>query len=665
MYSRKITAILLAALMLGSSLTACGEEKPKETTGETAAVETNVSETSGGETSERGDTEGLITENGVAASHIVVAEGADELLTYAAEELAAHIKLVSGGEVPVTRTAVENSLPIVIGTPDSVPELETLFADDLAWLRDLGDGDKVRWGDDGFAIRQRDGKLYIFGATARGALNGVYDFIEDNLGVIWTRADESIGTIYDEMPTIAITKTDYREKSPFELRGWSMGNLSETNTLLSRNKLNTVMAGPWDSEGIDAMSSIGIEPFVSSHNVTWWLTNSPSYDPENSAAYFATPKDGDYPEGEVKLVNVWSDLTAQCVADHVLAYLDQYKEAYDLEYLGINMEDFANTIKFTEMDQPYEYAPGEFIQPNALNYFSTVWFSFMNKIADAVAEKYPDMKITSYAYGPYSGSVYWTTIKAPACDLADNLYATFCPVEEDLCAPLGESQDDFANRCAQDILDWMDKTSHVQVYNYYGCCVMLPFYERPIWDRIQSDLQLYAANGLNGLVPEGAPDADIGIYEADWYWRKNPSELRAPYLRMSNLWTMNDMTFWLYSKLAWNPDEDVDALVEYYCDKVYDAASDEMQEYYRILELGWADGRDTMAEEFNSKYTWQSQPTDYWTYFMDIEVDGIYIADALAEALHKAYDAAENDRQRNAIGYRMEIYDNAEEMFNH
>ena len=99
-------------------------------------------------------------------------------------------------------------------------------------------------------------------------------------------------------------------------------------------------------------------------------------------------------------------------------------------------------------------------------------------------------------------------------------------------------------------------------------------------------------------------------------------------------------------------------LIAYYCEKVWGEAADEMPEYYRILELGWADGRDTLASEFNSKYTWQSQPIEYWTYFMDIEVDGIYIADALVETLCKAYDAAENGRQKKAIAYRIEIYEN-------
>ena len=75
-----------------------------------------------------------------------------------------------GADVTVTNAAQSDSLPIIIATPDSLPELETLFPEDLAWLRAVGKvGDMERWGEDGFAIRQHDGKIYI---TASGTCFG-------------------------------------------------------------------------------------------------------------------------------------------------------------------------------------------------------------------------------------------------------------------------------------------------------------------------------------------------------------------------------------------------------------------------------------------------------------------------------------------------------------
>ena len=42
------------------------------------------------------------------------------------------------------------------------------------------------------------------------------------MGVLWTRADEEVGLVYDEMPTITASKVDNREKSPFAVRGWHL-----------------------------------------------------------------------------------------------------------------------------------------------------------------------------------------------------------------------------------------------------------------------------------------------------------------------------------------------------------------------------------------------------------------------------------------------------------
>ena len=177
---KKTLSLILAALLLASSLTACGKTEPAETEkpNDTTVTETNPPATQAPETEAPPaypyDTS-LITENGVAKAHIVLPEGASADEQTAAEELRSHIQLVSGGaEVTVTNAAQEDSLPIIIGTPATVSELEELFPEDLAWLRTTEEFDEngklKRWGTDGFAIRQKDGKIYIFGATAEGCI---------------------------------------------------------------------------------------------------------------------------------------------------------------------------------------------------------------------------------------------------------------------------------------------------------------------------------------------------------------------------------------------------------------------------------------------------------------------------------------------------------------
>ncbi len=666
---KKALSLILAALLLASSLAACGKTEPKETEKTatdpvaTNAVETKAPETSTPETDAPTPAYATdkITENGAATAHIVVAEGADSLLGYAAEELVNHIKLVSGADVTVTNEAQSDSLPIIIATPDTNPELETLFADDLAWLRDTGDGEKVRFGDDGFAIRLLDNKLYIFGATARGALNGVYDFIEDNMGVLWIRATNTVENpiIYDGMPTISVTKADYREKSPFNLRGWTLaGNSMEHQIMLSRNKLNAFAITPAGyisavNNGGYLYDDVGMAPFITNHNIIWWIVNSPSYDPSINE-YWDTDTDGNHlSREESKQVNFWSELLMQCIADHVISFLDTYSSTAEIRYIGICLEDIAKPCVYPEMTEPFEYAPGQFVNPDAQNYLSTVYFTMLNNIAKIVGEKYPDVILHTYAYDHL--------ITPPACDLEPNVYATICPINEDLLANFGESQGELAQLNDKAMLGWLEKTPNAQVYNYYGCFTLSPIFERPIWDRIQFDLQQYAANGFNGLVPEGTGDIVAGGAWGSGDW-SDYSGARIPYYTYENIYNMNAMTYWIYHKLAWNPEEDVDALIQYYCEKVYGDAADEMLEFYRILEMAWDEGRQLMSGEFNRFYLFCSNADIYWLYFFDVELDEGYTLDLLREALHKAYDAAD-EKGKEHLKYKVEVIDNAETLF--
>ncbi len=314
-------AMVLAVLLPASSMTSCGNGEPKETksetnTPDTMIVETKVPDTASAETYSP-ETEGpslsydpsVITENGIAKARIVLLDGAAQAEKIGAEELQYHIKKVSNAEVPIiigdealvrnadiaaTNETAKDSLPIIIATPTSLPALEELFPEDLNWLRTLKEeNSNTEYSDDGFAIRAYNGKIYIFGATAQGAMNGVYDFIEENLGVIWVRGNDDIGLIYDDMPTVTVEKTDYREKSPLKLRAMTRygGGTDLDDIYLRRNKSNYGCAtgsAVWQMQ--DKMQK-GLNTLNIECMVKHWIITSPIYDP-NISEYWETDEAG-------------------------------------------------------------------------------------------------------------------------------------------------------------------------------------------------------------------------------------------------------------------------------------------------------------------------------------------------------------------------------------
>jgi len=651
---KKTLSVILAALLLASTMTACGNTASKETEGGTKSIETNAPETEAPELSYNAS---LVTENGIAKAHIVIPENAEYLVKYGADELVYHIKKVSGADVSVVNGAEEGSLPIIIATPDSHPELEALFPEDVAWLRTLEEEDGRRWGDDGFVIRQHDSKIYIFGATSKGALNGVYDFIEENLGVLWMRANEEIGLVYDEMPTITL-KTDYsvghREKSPFQIRGvysCGMGGADElpTEIMLSRNKMNAAyLSSLWHPASAQRLN-VGLSPISSGHNVKVRVLYSPTYDP-NITEYWNTNDLGEpcTPESSTH-VNFWSTLTSDTVAACIIQFLDENAASGcdPIRYVGVNANDLNMARNYPEDTLPFEYAPGQFVNPEDKDYNSTVIISFMNRVAEKVAEKYPDVFITTYRYNMVG--------EAPRCEIADNLMIEFCTFYEDASAPIYEPREGNprAVEMFDSLKDWMEKTDNIFFYTYYGCYIPAVQYERPWWDVMQKDFQYFAEQGLTGIMPSAVSDDDTSAYN----WLVDESGqitfgaggIGDEFSR-GDEWSMCALSFWLYEKLVWNPYADVDALIVEFCDKVYGDASPYMQEYYRLLEKGWLEGADSVYEEFNNFFFFgKTLPfyVDYCLLNSDFEEN---ILEQIVAALNNAWDAAD-DKAKEHIRY--------------
>ena len=154
---------------------------------------------------------------------IVVGKDASPSEKFAAEELAAHVKLISGAELPVRGEG--GALPekaIVLGFGPSAESLGVKVDDTL--------------GTDGFLIRTIGQRLVIAGGRPRGTMYGVYTLLE-RLGCRWWTPSES--TI-PRMPTIRIEPLDLREVPALEYRDmfYSEREAKGFQLWCARNKVN-------------------------------------------------------------------------------------------------------------------------------------------------------------------------------------------------------------------------------------------------------------------------------------------------------------------------------------------------------------------------------------------------------------------------------------------
>jgi hypothetical protein len=202
------------------------------------------------------------------------------------------------------------------------------------------------------------------------------------------------------------------------------------------------------------------------------------------------------------------------------------------------------------------------------------------------------------------------------------------------------------------------------LYTYYYTYFVFGWYERPIWYRVQNDFQYYADRGVLGLRVENR-SGEGNDSMCNWQLAEfDKSQEHTTFFTADGASKMNQLSFWLFYKLAWNPYEDVDALIVEFCDKVYGEASDEMQDYYRILHEGWDIGSESIQYEFNAHIAGGRDLQYYYDYFLDVETeDGVYVLDGLKDALTRAWEAAD-DRAKEFIRYPYEIFRDWEHFLN-
>ena len=122
----------------------------------------------------------------------------------AAEELQAIVKMLTGVEIPVVGSLCEGPDLPVIGVGKGVffpfdlkfmaPPLDKRFTPET--IKTVNADLKALRGTDGFAIRRFGRDIFVYGTCEKGAMNGVYRLLENNTDVIFTRPNESAGTVF-------------------------------------------------------------------------------------------------------------------------------------------------------------------------------------------------------------------------------------------------------------------------------------------------------------------------------------------------------------------------------------------------------------------------------------------------------------------------------------
>ena len=243
------------------------------------------------------------------------------------------------------------------------------------------------------------------------------------------------------------------------------------------------------------------------------------------------------PTGRYKLCTT-NPGVVRAYADATIAYFDRNPEA---TCYSLSPSDSAGYCECEKCSALYE------TDPNGNRSVTPAILTFYNDVARLVAGKYPDKRLAGYVYAAY---VFPPKKPIP---LEPNVFLVWAPSFDygyTLFRP--ELQRQWEDLLAQ----WTQVTENISYY----------------------DLPTHVLTESGALNPPGLKILRF------LYPRLKAANVKGVYVYGIEAWGRGAPLNYLLAKLAWDPDADVEALFDEFCEKAYGRAGDDVNRMYRLLD---------------------------------------------------------------------------------
>ncbi|MEP7106446.1 MAG: DUF4838 domain-containing protein [Ferruginibacter sp.] len=465
-----------------------------------------------------------LVKRGNPKSRIIIPEKATVVEIQAAKVLQDYIERISGAAIPIEAdNTPQQEGEILIGNVNR-PELKEV--------------PKEKLGKDGLFIKNNDKSLVITGGTGKGILYGVYTFLEKYMGcrkyssaVTYVPKKKTIvlSSINDmELPAFAYRETFYRDAVDPEYQLW--------------HKLDSHV-GPGKSEW-----GYWVHTFD--------LLLSPKEYGESHPEYFSyydgkrhagtVPSwdgAGVQPEAQLCLSNPG---VLEIVCKNLQAAINKNPEAI---YWSVSQNDNVNYCRCPDCsasDKKYAaFAPEDkMYSTHGGSKYPALGMGSILTFVNRVAERFPDKIISTLAY-QYS--------RVPPKDILPrkNVNIMLCSIESARNTTIEIGDTSFSN----DLKGWGQLTNNIIIWDYVirFSNLFAPF---PNLRILQPNLTLMRNNRVSAVFEQG--NREIGGEFAD---------LRA----------------YMIDKLLWNPDINIEEVMNDFLTGYYGKASKQIREYINLL----------------------------------------------------------------------------------
>ena len=495
----------------------------------------------------------LLWKKGSPTLPILVDTNAAEPVHQAAEALSQWLERATGESwriadatsLPADAVAIRLGEAARVGCPEA-PEPSALPHDGY-WLRQDNDGVRIAGRDyaggdlsmETHPLRSYEawnGELRLCAFGDMGTWNGVHQFLE-SLGFRWYMPGE-VGTVVPALNELAVSSREEVQSPVFEYRyAW-----------LTDFELYPEDALWYRRIGYGAPSPVNI-----GHAFALMLKYADTH-----LEYFALI-DGKRDTSNLSVLSGGNLCLSQPKAVEI--WIEEMREFFQknpqLTIFPICPNDCMTRIcECAECQAQLSPQLGE------KGLFSNYVWGFAARVAKAAKEVFPDKKVGCFAYSNYQ--------EVPDCltEIPDNLAVMICYQRQNERTPEGKAQ------IRNAIAAWSKKVASVYLWTYPHLNYWKPwrhyprFYPHLLAEDIRANHALRNVKGE--FVESESFDASEGA-QREWKY-----DFHYPYL--------NHLTAYLIAKLLWEPELDLDALLDDYCLRFYGPASTVMREFWSRVE---------------------------------------------------------------------------------
>ncbi|MBI2424442.1 MAG: DUF4838 domain-containing protein [Candidatus Hydrogenedentes bacterium] len=381
-------------------------------------------------------------------------------------------------------------------------------------------------GADGLCIKTVSPRDLLIVGGARGTLFGVYEFLEQCLGVRWLAPGV---THIPETPPAALPEMDYRFVPPFEYRYSTC--LNAEPGIKEFRRAQRWVEGPGFSAHT-AYSLVSPNEYFAAHPEYFSEVNGRRIAPQgidwNDAA---TLHEHGEQRGQLCMTNpgliqLLTDKIAERIASNAAEKMHHISQ--------MDWQNYCQCAACSAIDAEEESHMG-----------STLWG--LNRVAENIGKRYPGYGIETLAY-------QYTRKPPKHLKPRPNLAIKLCSIECDFGRAL-DAPDSVLNRAfARDIETWERASTRLHIWDYTTNFRNFQA-PHPNLHVLQPNLQFFARHGVRGIYEQGAYDHGAELVHLRTY---------------------------LLSKLMWNPDADADVITKEFLTLYYREGAPFIEEYIHL-----------------------------------------------------------------------------------